>query len=232
MRTVILTGVSGGLGRDLVPLLLRADEDLAIVGVHNNGKPPEDGMRFQSERVDLTSWPEVEDFESGLPTPWAIINLAGVSHSAISWKDSAADIANVIEANLLTTVNVCRAFVPRMRNVGGGRIVNVSSVVAHVGAFGASAYGAAKAAVEGYTRSLAVEVAGKGITANTVALGYFDRGMIEHVPPQELERVIMHTPLKRLGTVGELAGLLGYLLSESSGFMTGQTLNLNGGLHV
>jgi NAD(P)-dependent dehydrogenase (short-subunit alcohol dehydrogenase family) len=119
-----------------------------------------------------------------------------------------------------------------MRQQGGGRIINISSILAHTGMPGASHYCAAKAGIEGFTRAVALEAASKKVTVNALALGYFDKGIIAEVPADILEVIKSQIPLERLGNASEIFPLVSYLLSPESAYMTGQVIHLNGGRYL
>jgi NAD(P)-dependent dehydrogenase (short-subunit alcohol dehydrogenase family) len=158
--------------------------------------------------------------------------MAGASTNGMSWKLSISEFESVLGANLRATFLTTRAALNGMRSRRIGRIVNISSVVAHIGGPGASHYAAAKSAIEGFTRSVALEVANRAITVNCIALGYFDKGLISHVPIEILDSIVGRVPVGRLGMADEIVPLLNYLLSEGSAFMTGQVLHLDGGLRL
>ncbi len=237
---IVITGSNGGLGSSLVAGLLasgvtrlachyrrRSDTVSGILAAH--GLKPEDHL-FQAE---LTREDEVQNMQAAikerLGAPWGLINMAGGSTNAVSWKLSFADFNAILQSNLGSTFLTTRAFLPGMRDQGGGRIINISSIVAHTGVAGASHYCAAKAGIEGFTRAVAQEVASKKVTVNALALGYFDKGIIAEVPAEILEVIKGHIPLKRLGNASEIQPLVSYLLSPEGAFMTGQVIHLNGG---
>lgn len=243
-RVVLVTGASGGVGSLLVAdLALHGfknvacqwhSDQAAVDAIVARALPDLDAGHFF--RADLTSALRVsqlrEDVTKRFGRPWGIINLAGQSENAMSWKMSSNAFMQVVESNLLTTFLTCREFVPGMREQLGGRVINASSVVASAGAAGASAYCAAKAGIEGLTRAMALELAPKEITVNAVAIGYLDAGMISQVSPELQADVRARTPLKRLGHVCEVAGLVRYLLSDEGAFTTGQVLHVNGGYRL
>jgi len=236
---VILTGAGGGLGQPLIKELLSICDRFYFTCVYRDRRPSEAPLegygRYALKRCDLTDPKQVVSAlrDNTEEIPYAIINLAGQSFGAMSWKADSTDVGNLFESNVQSAMNVCKAFIPGMRNRGiGGRIINVSSVVAHIGSAGASAYAATKGALEAYTRTLALELAPANITANCIALGYMEAGMIDQVPEAYAGEIKSRTPMKRFGKVDELAALISYLLSRESEFMTGQTLHLNGGLYL
>ncbi len=120
-------------------------------------------------------------------------------------------------------------FIPKMRECGEGRIINFSSVTAFTGIPGASHYAAAKAGLVGFTKSLALELANKKITANAIALGYFGTGLIDSVPEHLQAEIKTKIPLNRFGDASDVGSTVEFLLSDSAAFMTGQVLHLNGG---
>ena len=196
--------------------------------------PTADDMEKDSFSVDLTDEDKVnafaEEVMSRIGIPWAVINVAGASTNAMSWKMTGQDFKKTVDDNLLSTFLVSKAFIPDMRKVECGRIINVSSIVGQTGIAGACHYAAAKAGITGLTKSLALELAPKKITVNAIALGYFEAGLINHLDETMKAVVIAKTPMKRYGYCLEFNALVKYLLSTESQFMTGQTLSLNGGL--
>jgi NAD(P)-dependent dehydrogenase (short-subunit alcohol dehydrogenase family) len=240
---IVITGANGGLGSTLaVDLLMAGVTNLACQYrfgadtitkiLKSHGLRPEDHLF----RADLTQEEDVQIMEaavmSRLGVPWGLVNLAGGSTNGMSWKLSLAEFDAVLRGNLVSTFLATRAFLPSMRQTGGGRIINISSIVAHTGVCGASHYCAAKAGIEGFTKAVALEAASKSVTVNALALGYFDKGIIAEVPAEILEIVRSQTPLKRLGNASEIFPLVSYLLSPESAFMTGQVIHLNGGYYL
>ena len=240
---VLVTGSNGGLGSGLVEGLIksgitniachyRSSSDVIAGLLETNGLRAEQHL-FQAE---LTSESGVQTMAQAVKDRmgpvWGIVNIAGDSSNSISWKMSTLEFNRILEANLLSTFLVTREFLPGMRDNNGGRVINISSVIAHTGIVGASHYCAAKAGIEGFTRAIAQEVAMKAITVNCLALGYFDRGIIADVPSDMLESIKARVPMKRLGKTDELTPLVKYILGVESSFMTGQVIHLNGGLYL
>jgi acetoacetyl-CoA reductase len=127
---------------------------------------------------------------------------------------------------------MCRAVVPAMREKGFGRIINISSVNAQLGQIGQTNYSGAKAGVLGFTKALARENAAKGITVNAVAPGYIDTDMVSAVDEKTLAGIIAKVPVGRLGTPEEVASVIEFLSRKTSGFITGETISINGGLEM
>ncbi len=244
MRTIIITGAGGGLGLHLSIQLLRYfPNDMFVLHYRRRGAETLNAIlklegaldRVELCPADLTNEKEAYDMVQharSFGRIWGVINLAGGNKNQPCHSVTAIDFASAFAQNVLTAHNVNRPALGGMREEGeGGRIINISSVVAKTGAAGATPYAAAKAALEGYTRSLALEVARDRITVNCLALGYFADGLISQVPEDKVKEIIKKTALHRLGDPGlELAAGVRFLLGDDAGFITGQTIAVNGGL--
>ncbi len=240
---VVITGSNGGLGLRLVSEFLK--EGFTNIACHyhahsesisallkQNGLDPHKHL-FKADLVEENEVVALrKDVHEKFGPVWGIVNLAGASSNAVSWKLTSAEFTRVLNANLMSTFHVIREFLPGMREKSQGRIINVSSIVAHTGVPGASHYCASKAAIEGLTKAIAQEVASKLITVNCLALGYFDEGLIRDVPPEHVALLRQRIPIKRLGNASEIYPLVSYLLSPGAEFMTGQVLHLNGGQYT
>lgn len=241
-KTVVLTGASGGVGVALTDYLLgngmtrlvlqyRFEPDALFAMVRQHGLDPEK----HCFRADLSNEDDVralgEDIGAAFGTAWGLINLAGSTSNGLSWKLSLDDFQRVLANSLTTTFLACREFIPVMREADGGRIINISSVVAFSGVAGASHYCAAKAGVVGFTKAIARELSSRHITANVLALGYFDYGMLYTVPDNLREGIRQQIPAGRFGSAAEIGGMVSYLLSDDSAYTTGQVLHINGGMY-
>jgi len=238
---VLITGAGGGLGTGLADAMLAGGERHLLFHCRRR----KDDLRALLEKygidparhlfeADLTHEREVQQMHAAIAALhgplFGLVNLAGSSSNGMSWKLSVDEFREVLDANLLTTFLCCREFAPELREAGRGRIINVSSVVAFSGAPGTAHYAAAKAAIVGFTRTLALELAPKNVVASTIALGYFSTGLIETIPAPQREHIRARIPAQRFGAARELAGLLHYLLGPNGEFSGGQVHHLNGGL--
>lgn len=241
-HTTLITGSNGGIGLVVAEhLLAQGFRSLAFQYRSSSDKITECLRRFDLDpekhlfKADLSLESEVSSLrcsiEAALGPIWGLVNIAGGSSNSLSWKTSLADFRKVMDDNLTSTFLTCREFIPGMRNLESGRIINISSVVAFTGAPGAAHYCAAKGAVTSYTKALSLELAPKNITANTIALGYFQYGLINEVNEQLQAEIKARIPLKRFGLGSEVGGLIRFLLSDESAFSTGQVMHLNGGLY-
>lgn len=238
----LVTGSNGGLGKELAEHLITAGYRNIACHYHSSCKEIEEVLlrhdldpAIHLYQADLTREKDLADMrcaiEAGLGKTGHLLNLAGGSSNGMSWKLSKEDFQKIIEMNLISTFLACREFLPGMREAGYGRIVNTSSVVGFTGVAGASHYSAAKAAIIGFSKSLALELANKGVTVNSLGLGYYDTGIIDQVPSELQTKIKAGIPLQRFGNSSEIAGLVCFLFSKDSSYLTGQTLHLNGGLY-
>jgi acetoacetyl-CoA reductase len=162
-----------------------------------------------------------------------LINNAGITKDRSFKKMTKADWDAVIHTNLDSVFNMTKQVFDGMVTRGWGRIINVSSVNGQKGAFGQTNYSAAKAGMHGFTKALALEVAKKGVTVNTISPGYIGTKMVMAIPKDILDsKILPQIPLNRLGKPDEVAGLIVYLCSDEASFVTGANVSINGGQHM
>jgi acetoacetyl-CoA reductase len=161
-----------------------------------------------------------------------LVNNAGITRDGVFRKMSVDDWQAVMDTNVSSLFNVTKQVIDAMADRGWGRIINISSVNGQKGQFGQTNYATAKAAIHGFTMSLALEVASKGVTVNTVSPGYIGTDMVRAIRPDVLEKIVATIPVKRLGTPEEIASICAWIASDDAGFSTGADFSLNGGLHM
>ena len=161
-----------------------------------------------------------------------LVNNAGITRDRMFLKMTREDWDAVIDTNLNSMFNVTKQVVADMVERGWGRIVQISSVNGAKGQAGQTNYSAAKAGMHGFSMALALELAHKGVTVNTVSPGYIGTEMVRAIKPEILEKIVSQIPVKRLGTPEEIGSIVGWLASEDSGFTTGAEFACNGGLHM
>ena len=225
---IVLAGASGGLGRHLTQELAKDHE---IMGLYHTHKPEPVHGNVEFYSVDITSSGDIEEFVANVRTRLErvqLINAAGVSIDGVALRLSEELWNSVISANLTGPFLLARTLLPLMREQCYGRIVNISSVVGHVGVAGTAAYAASKTALDGLTKTLAAENASKNILVNNLALGYFDAGMMTKLPRDLQERIQAGIPLRRLGHPDDVVRAVRFLLECD--YVTGTTIHINGGL--
>lgn len=231
-KTLLIIGSSGGLGTAMVEHFQNSDFNLALHYFKNEPKVEADHIK--TYQGDITFETQVKSLIDAVIKDFGridfVVHNAGVSHNGISWKVDQADWDETMAVNLTGPFLVSKYVIPSMREQSFGRIIFMSSVVAQTGFIGTAAYAASKAGLLGLTKTLAKELASKNITVNAIALGYFNTGMIHDVPQEMQEQLKLQIPMGELGNPEQLIHLIETLFSEKSGYMTGQTLSLNGGL--
>lgn len=161
-----------------------------------------------------------------------LINNAGITLDKTLRKMTSEDWHNVINVNLSGAFNMTKAVLEHMIDRGSGRVVNISSIIGETGNIGQSNYAASKAGLFGFTKSLALETANKGITANVVAPGFIGTEMVAAMPEAALAKVVEKIPTKRLGKPEEVARVVKFLCEDDSGYITGAAFHVNGGLDM
>jgi acetoacetyl-CoA reductase len=162
-----------------------------------------------------------------------LVNNAGITRDITFRKMTKADWDAVMHTNLDSAFNMTKQVYDGMMDRSWGRIINVSSVNGSKGAFGQTNYAAAKAGMHGFTKSLALESARKGVTVNTISPGYIGTKMVTAIPENVLQgKILPQIPVSRLGKPEEIAGLIIYLCSEEAAFVTGANIAINGGQHM
>jgi 3-oxoacyl-[acyl-carrier protein] reductase len=164
--------------------------------------------------------------------PLILVNNAGITRDNLLMRLKDDDWASVLETNLSSVYRTSKAVLRGMAKAKWGRIINISSVVAGMGNAGQGNYCAAKAGVEGFTRSLAKEMSNRGITANCVAPGFIDTDMTKKLDDKQRGAMLEIIPAGRLGEPEEVAAVVAFLASDAAGYVTGETINVNGGMYM
>jgi NAD(P)-dependent dehydrogenase (short-subunit alcohol dehydrogenase family) len=234
-KVILITGASGGMGTHLMNWFKKQPVKLALHYFEQKiAEPATDQCQFF--KADLTSEAEVNQLIKAVLERFGkidiVINNAGISKSAMSWKTSLDAWNETMAINLTAPFLVAKACIPFMRENGSGSIINISSVVGQTGQIGTAAYTASKAGLIGLTKTLAKELASNNITVNALALGYFSTGMIADVPQIQKEQIIDSIPLKKLGDPATVCKTIEWLISSEAAYVTGQVIQLNGGLYM
>ncbi|HBR69290.1 MAG TPA: beta-ketoacyl-ACP reductase [Rhodospirillaceae bacterium] len=237
-QVAIVTGGTRGIGRAISKALIADGMKVAAV-YHGNdeaAKSFREETGHETFKFDITDLDAcmsgVAEIEKKLGPVTVLVNNAGITRDGVLHKMTADSWRSVIEANLYSCFNMCRAVINGMRERGYGRIINNSSINGQKGQFGQTNYCASKSGIIGFSRALAQESAAKGITVNVVCPGYIDTEMTAVMDPQILASVVKQIPVGRLGKPEEVAGIVSMLASEKASFITGATIAVNGGQHM
>lgn len=243
-RVALVTGGMGGLGEAICIKL--AALDYHVVTTHSPGNTKVDAWLAAMKKAgyDFRAYPcDVADYDSAQACAMQIreevgpidvlINNAGITRDMTFKKMDKPNWDAVMKTDLDSVFNMTKPVCDGMMERGWGRIINISSVNAQKGAFGQTNYSAAKAGMHGFTKALALEVARKGVTVNTISPGYIGTKMVMAIPQEVLEsKIIPQIPMARLGKPEEVAGLVAYLASDEAAFLTGANIAINGGQHM
>lgn len=231
---ILITGASGGFGSELTNFFLNKGHQL-ILQSHSRDVSINDNHNVKVLLCDLTKESEIEDLITSSMKSFgridAVLHCAGISKNAISWKTTLDSWNETIAVNLTAPFIINKLVLPIMKKQQFGRLIHLSSVVSQTGFPGTVAYAASKAGLSGLTKTMSKEVGSNGITVNNLALGYFNTGMIEQVPSDQIEKIISEIPQKSLGDPLAVCELIEYLISDSGSYVTGQTIPVNGGLY-
>jgi acetoacetyl-CoA reductase len=241
-KIAYVTGGMGGIGTSICQRLHR-DGFKVIAGCgpsRDHGKWIAEqkalGYTFHVSVGNVAEWDStVEAFKHAKETHGPIdvlVNNAGITRDRMFLKMTREDWDAVIGTNLTSMFNVTKQVVADMVERGWGRIIQISSVNGAKGQAGQTNYSAAKAGMHGFSMALALEMASKGVTVNTVSPGYIGTDMVKAIKPEVLEKIVGTIPVKRLGTPEEIASIVGWLAGDESGFTTGAEFAVNGGLHM
>jgi acetoacetyl-CoA reductase len=237
-RVAIVTGGTRGIGRAIAEALQDASYKVAAVYAGNDEAArlcaDETGIRcYKFDVADYKSCETgVRKIAEELGPVEVLVNNAGITRDAVLHRMTPEQWGAVIATNLTSCFNMCRLVIDGMRERNFGRIVNIGSINGQAGQYGQVNYAAAKSGIHGFTKALAQEGAGKGITVNAVAPGYIDTDMVRAVPANVLEKIVARIPTGRLGHAEEIARTVLFLVADESGFITGSTLSVNGGQHM
>ena len=243
-RVALVTGGMGGLGEAICFKLAALGYKVVTTYSPGNKKVDDWLTATAAQGYDFKAYPcDVSDYDSAQTCIAAVerevgkidvlVNNAGITRDMTFKKMDKPNWDAVMKTNLDSVFNMTKPVCDGMVERGWGRIINISSVNGQKGAFGQTNYSAAKAGMHGFTKALALEVARKGVTVNTISPGYIGTKMVMEIPADVLEtKIIPQIPMGRLGKPEEVAGLVAYLSSDEAAFVTGSNIAINGGQHM
>ena len=232
-KNIFISGASRGIGKTMAEHF--AKSNFNVVGTsRNNFKFDNDLENLFPIKLDVTSRNDVKDCFDQLKSknllPDILINNAGITADQLFLRMSDDDWDNVINTNLTGTFNLTKIFLKNMIKNKFGRIINISSISGLMGNPGQVNYSSSKAALNGFTKSLAKEVGSRNITVNCVAPGFIDTDMTSYIGDNERNEILKQIPLNKFGLPEDISKLVMFLMSDEASYITGQTISIDGGL--
>lgn len=241
-QVALVTGASRGIGAAIAQALGKQGAIVIGTATTQNGADQitaalqQAGVKGAGLALDVNDSAQVEAVLKEIADKFGeiaiLVNNAGVTRDTLLMRMKEEDWDTVISTNLKSVFRMSQAVLRPMMKARFGRIINISSVVGHSGNAGQTNYCAAKAGMTGFTKSLAQEVGSRGITVNCVAPGFIDTDMTKDLPEEQRNRLLQQIPLGRLGQAEDIAAAVAFLASASAGYISGETLHVNGGMYM
>ena len=240
-KVAFITGGTRGIGKQIAITLAGAGYDI-VVNYRNENSDLEDtkkqieekGVKFFCVKGDVSKFEDAESMVSKITEECGnidvLVNNAGITKDNLLIRMKKEDFDDVINVNLVGTFNVTKNVVPIMMKQRSGRIINISSVVGVSGNSGQANYSASKAGIIGFTKSLAKELGSRNVLVNAVAPGFIETQMTDVLKPEIKDEISKTIPLKRMGNVQDVANVVKFLASDESSYITGQVINVDGGM--
>ena len=240
-KCALITGATRGIGKQIAITLAKQGYNIALnyrkenEELENTKKEIEEiGVQVLAVKGDVANFEECENFVKQVIERFGqidvLVNNAGITKDMLLMRMKKEDFEQVIDTNLVGTFNVTKNVVPYMMKARSGRIINISSVVGISGNAGQTNYSASKAGIIGFTKSLAKEIASRKILVNAVAPGFIETNMTDVLKDDVKQEIAKNIPLKRMGTAQDVANVVKFLASDDSSYITGQVINVDGGM--
>lgn len=240
-KCALITGATRGIGKQIAITLAKQGYNIALnyrkenEELENTKKEIEKiGVQVLAVKGDVANFENCENFVKQVIERFGqidvLVNNAGITKDMLLMRMKKEDFEQVIDTNLVGTFNVTKNVVPYMMKARSGRIINISSVVGILGNAGQTNYSASKAGIIGFTKSLAKEIASRNILVNAVAPGFIETNMTDVLKDDVKQEIVKNIPLKRMGTTQDVANVVKFLASDDSSYITGQVINVDGGM--
>lgn len=240
-KCALITGATRGIGKQIAITLAKQGYNIALnyrkenEELENTKKEIEEiGVQVLAVKGDVANFEDCEKFVKQTIERFGqidvLVNNAGITKDMLLMRMKKEDFEQVIDTNLVGTFNVTKNVVPYMMKARSGRIINISSVVGISGNAGQTNYSASKAGIIGFTKSLAKEIASRNILVNAVAPGFIETNMTDVLKDDVKQEIAKNIPLRRMGTAQDVANVVKFLASDDSSYITGQVINVDGGM--
>jgi len=241
-KVVLVTGSTRGIGKEIAKAFAKEGADVIITGRQSQAAVSaaqelvQEGFSACGLGCDVTNWKSVEEMGNKIldkyKTVDILVNNAGVTRDNLLLRMSEADWDEVINTNLRGVFHCTKVVLKPMLKASAGKIISVASIIGVTGNSGQANYAASKAGIIGFSKSIAREVASRGITVNVIAPGYIQTDMTAQLPEKTREEILKNIPLRRLGTPQDVAGVCLFLASKDADYITGQTILVDGGMGI
>ncbi len=239
LPVALVSGASRGIGRAIAELL--SQRDYYVIGTATSASGAATisaylGKQGMGMVLDVNNQVSIDsvlsEIESSMAAPSILVNNAGITRDQLLMRMKEPEWDDIISTNLSSVYRLSKAVMRPMMKARFGRIINITSVVGSIGNAGQANYAAAKAGVVGFSKSLAREISGRGITVNCVAPGFIDTDMTRDLPDAQKQALLSQIPIGRLGDAQEVAYAVAFLASKEASYVTGETIHVNGGMHM
>lgn len=241
-KVAVVTGAAQGIGQAIAVQLAQHGANVVVADLDEGrcqdtvSQIQQVGQQTLCQSVNVGVWEEVKALADHVLKEWGhvdiLVNNAGITRDGLLMRMKEEDWDLVLRVNLTGTFHCTKALLPAMSKQRYGRIINLASIVGAIGNVGQANYAASKAAVIGFTKTVAREYAGRLVTVNAVAPGFIDTAMTRSLSEEVKETLLGQIPLRRLGQPSDVATAVCFLASEGAGYITGQVLHVNGGMHM
>ena len=237
-KKILVTGATGGIGDSIVKKFLSLDASVLGTGTNNEKLEAlkKNYPKIETAKFDISEHEKIDEFIENVFSKLGgldiLINNAGITKDNLSLRMKNDEWQKIIDINLSSTFYLCKSAIKKMLKNKYGRIVNITSIVGHTGNIGQANYSASKAGVVAMSKSLAIEYAKKNISVNCVSPGFIQTKMTEKISEEMKNTLLSRIPMNKLGTADDVSNTVAFLCSESSSYITGETIHVNGGMYM